>query len=386
MEGELASWLAVPEGHLSLEGSRTAILVLAAVPLAFALLAVVSWLRFTLRRRALRAEAARAPAPGSALVTGVVEVEGEGPAVRMEIEQEGGERYHRQRRRTEQRWREVARRVIARPFHLRLPSGGALRVEPDRHALVVANEVPGVTPIAAKRRLRVLELGAGETLTVRGAIEGEPIAGEGAGYRDAARGEAQELVLRPSPSQPMMIVVGPAGQQAARRARAHLGGLVLMLLGLGLSQLVNVSYHLRRSAGEDSVGTVLRFEQRKSFGSKSRTPTTYVWVAIPRKGFSRPVELDFAIGGMLGQSGEKGVKLRPGMRVPVRFVPSSPWASELGVGATLWAGRLLPGFLILLLPVIGYGALAARARREPATLSRLEETTPDGGDDDDHEV
>ncbi len=384
MEGELATWLAVPEGHLTIEGSRTAILVLAAVPLALALLAVVSWLRFTLRRRALRAEAARAPAPGPATVTGVVEVEGEGPAVRLEIEQDGKERYHRQRRRTEQRWTEVERRVVPRPFRLRLPSGGALRVEPDRHALVVASEVPGTTALAPERRLRVLELGAGETLTVGGTIEGEPIAGEGAGYRDAARGEAQELVLRPSRNAPMMIVLGPAGQQAAKRARAHLGGLVLMLLGLGLSQLVNVSYHLRRSSGEDSVGTVLRFEKRKPVGAKSTS--TYVWVAIPRRGYSRPVELDFAIGGMLGQSGEKGAMLRPGMKVPVRFVPSYPNASELGVGATLWAGRLLPGFLILILPFAGYGALVARSRREPATLSRLEETTPDGDGGDDHEV
>jgi hypothetical protein len=375
MEGELASWLAVPEGHLSIEGSRTAILVLAAVPLAFALLAQISLLRWVLKRRSLRAEAARPPAPGPATVTGVVELEGDGPAVRMEIEQEAGEHYHRQRRRTEQRWREVERRVIPRPFLLRLASGGALRGEPDRHALVATSLVPGTTPLAEKRRLRFLELGAGETLTVRGTIEGEPVAGEGSGYRDAASGKGQELVLRPPRNEPMMIVVGPAGQQAAKRARAHLGGLVLMLLALGLSQLVNVSYHLRRCSGEDTVGTVLRFERRKPSGSKSFT--TYLWVAIERKGYSRPVELDFAIGGAkFLASGEPAARLRPGMRVPVRFVPSSPWASELGVGATLWAGRLLPGFLILLLPFIGYGALAARSRREPATLSRLEETEP----------
>lgn len=378
-DGELVTWLTVPEGHLSVESSRAAILALAALPLAFALLAAGWWLRWFLRARARRAEAAREPALGPATVTGVAELAESdapavGPAVRLEIEQTSSElRDGRFGLRT--RWREVARRVVPRPFVLRLASGAALRVEPDREALVVTDVVPVVTPLEPKRRLRVLELGAGETLTVRGAIEGAPVPGESSGYRDASGGEVQELVLRPPGGAPMVISVGRAGQQAERRARAHLGGLVLMLIGLGLAQLVNVSYHLRRASGEDTYGTVLRFEERRPFGADSTS--VYLWVAVARGQGSPPAELDFAVGGaQLLSSSAPAARLEPGMRVPVRFVPSSPWASELGVGATLYLGRFIPGLLLLLLPFIGYGALVSRARREPATLLRLEEIEP----------
>jgi hypothetical protein len=213
-------------------------------------------------KRALRA--------GPAVVRGrVVLAEGEKTAVRVEIDQIGTETRGSKGGYTHA-WNESARRVIARPFLLELPSGEILPVTPNSDVLLV-DRIDTVRRTADNLRTLSAELTPGEEVWAAGVLVEEPDPrGAFAGYRDVPK---KRLVLRGAGRrQRLELSSQPRGDRYRARARFHQRWIAYALVALGIVHgTIFFVYHARTFAGRVSYAHVVDKREYWTRSGKSST-------------------------------------------------------------------------------------------------------------------
>ncbi len=200
------------------------------------------------RRRARQAEAEIAEydparplaAGGETVLHGKVEVEGE-LAVRVELLQNGREA--KGKHGWTHTWTEERREVKARPFHLCLPGGRRVLVEPDQRRLLLADRLDVTERESRTVRRRIGQLSPGERVFVRGLLVP---GGEGGGYRDAA----SEPKLVPPARGPMLISSEHLGERLEQRVRFHRRWAVAFLVFALAAVCFALPFAVRALAGE----------------------------------------------------------------------------------------------------------------------------------------
>lgn len=195
-----------------------------------------AWRYFAHQSRALRAESAeKEPHPavvGPALLTGTVETDDGGPAVRIEIDQTGTEQ--RNKNAWSHVWTEKNRKVEVRPFRLRLAGDDkVVTVDPDERVHLV--DVLETSRFEGYYRRRVAELAHKEKVWVSGVLSEEGSKGRATTAYRAGQGG---LVLHGSRTEPLEVASGELGLQFAywqiyyRTAAIWLGIATFVLHGL----------------------------------------------------------------------------------------------------------------------------------------------------------
>jgi len=247
--------------------------------------------------------------PGHTVVGGVAELlPTESRAVRVEIEQHGTER--RSRNGTNHTWTEVGREVDARPFLLRLPSGAAIRVEPDPEVQLV-DTLDHVVRLGTHERKLIGELTAGETTFAVGElVHGDPLPGKEHGYREAPQ---RELMLRAPSHGRLLLATQRLGSRYYARTRFHLRWLGLGLASLAFSHLIVFGTYWRSwREGRNVVAEVTRLHRYVTGSGKSRT--THHDVHLKRTDGREPSQL------RIDASGGSFDRLAVGTRVVLREV------------------------------------------------------------------
>lgn len=137
---------------------------------------------------------------GGTLVTGITETDGDGPAVRVCLTEDGREWRHKGRWHHE--WRESGRNVQARPFHVVTDKKERVRVEPPGEVFLV-DEMKVSAQLHALSRERTAELTHGERVAVSGRLR--RARGAGGAYRGGEGG----WVLDPPARGPMLVATQP---------------------------------------------------------------------------------------------------------------------------------------------------------------------------------
>jgi len=247
------------------------------------------------------------------VVTGSVEVDpSHGVAIRTEIDQQGSCWLYKGK--TQYKWEETARRVVARPFSLRLDDGALVDVEPSEDALVV-DPLDQVKVHDPSHRTIAAEFKQGERVRVVGRLfeKGMPDA-TGGNYRGSV---LRRQVLRSPPRSRMLLSSEPLGARFRNRARFHARWLAAACLVLVLVQCGLLSaYNMRKWMGITVTGTVTKKEHVKG----GKTSMDYVWVRRDDNG--AVVRLDAASRCFR--------KLNPGDQVNAVFASDWEPASQLG--------------------------------------------------------
>jgi hypothetical protein len=331
-----------PDGHLSpLLSMLVCYLLDGAVPAAFALVALASWVsHLVLAMRARAVEQSKgAQAQGRAVIRGVVELaQGAPGAVRVEVEQYGAEFLSKGR--WAHKWFETGRRTLAHPFYVREESGRRVRVEPGADVKII-DDLDEVTYGASGVRTRAAAISPGEEAYVWGELGTGADPEQEAGYRESRPAP----VLR-SPRSGVMLI---ASQPPAARFRATAFVHGMWFLGfvalLGVLQLFTLYQTIRLVAGETAVGTIV---QKRSFTKVKRQQRIWHYEVTTRTptGVSFVQEVDSV----------DFERVREGSSVALVFVPGHSGyellgdrptvPSDLPIGALLLLGSTAAGYVL----------------------------------------
>ncbi len=339
-----------PLDHLTGEMSETSSLtMLLAYSLLYALAACVALAAsHAASRRARDAQAAIDGAPslrvGGALVLGVVETEGDDPAITITLTEDGrqwgggsGGLHHE--------WTEVERASSVRSFHLVTDRNERVRVEPPAQVALV--DRLRVVERRGTRRVRVAELTEGERASITGRLRREtPSRREAGSYRTAATAGDAGWVLDAAPDGSMVVATESLAEHHRDWARFHrraaIGPIVLLLVVNALAYLPFYDFVLH---GQRVVGTVVRPELSFSYDRNGRHTAYRVLVSLPDQQVSLPVSRG---GYLLAREGAPiALMLTPGRRLRL--------GSEPGIEA-------LP-MVLLLIPTLTLAVLVLTARR-----------------------
>jgi hypothetical protein len=266
-----------PTTRLSTQSSWLAVGLIGLVLGSLFLTAVVGEWRARARAAALRRaiEGQIGPlAPGDCVLKGTIETDDpEGRAIAIELLQFGAD--HHSSQGLFHTWTEVARRVDARPFYLRLEDGRLVRVEPDARAFVV-DALDGVKRTDLNQRMRSAEVRRGDHVFVIGTlVEGfDPRAQIDGGYRGA---NGKSLVVRAPRGRSMLVSTEVPTQRHLRKEGFHgnwalgIAALLLMVHGLAFG-----NFYLLAFTGTPVDATVTelarRYHRNKIGGAYSHRP------------------------------------------------------------------------------------------------------------------
>jgi hypothetical protein len=266
-------------------------------------------------------------APGPAVVSGRVEyADDELVAARVEVDQVGTEQEGSGTWTT--RWTESDRRVTMRPFYIRCDQD-RVRVEPGDHAFLV-DAMDGMILASTTERTRFAELSRGERVFAVGKLE----VGYDPEQRGDYRGGSRGWVLRARPGEDLLLSSEPLQQRFVRRAQRQLNVALLAAAMLGAFGAMFSTYVARVVHGVDVVGTVID----RSTSTDSDDNTSYRLEVKLKDGGARLV---------LDASKDSYEAAAPGAEVPVRYVPSWPFATDLGAGAMVAQAIVLVGVFFL---------------------------------------
>ena len=217
------------------------------IPLLIMLIASIkfgrNWWRARFWKTALRN--GQTPTQGDCAVQGTVQLgKDSARAVRVEITQRGSERLSKK---VKHSWKEMERKVIANPFYITTPGGTRIRVEPSDDLRLIA-KMNQTERIAADRRIRAAELGAGGQLFAFGSLQ--PHHGADAAW-----------LLRAPRNRRMTLSTEPIHAHCQRNARFQLFWVILACLIVLIAQLIAVPYHARLWFGETVVGQVVEKQE-----------------------------------------------------------------------------------------------------------------------------
>lgn len=179
-----------------------------------AMFALSVWRFVHYRGRTLRGDTySRLPAPpaleaGPALLSGQVETDDGASAVRIEIDQIGTEKQHKNS--WSHVWEEIDRSIQLRPFRLRLPNQEAVTVIPDERIRLV-DDLHTESNDGVRRR-RVAELSMREKVWVSGELVQE---GQRGGASTAYRTGQASWTLRGTALSPLEVSSGSLNRQFA---------------------------------------------------------------------------------------------------------------------------------------------------------------------------
>ncbi|NUO48202.1 MAG: hypothetical protein HOV80_05015 [Polyangiaceae bacterium] len=324
--------------------------------LVIALLFVGWWWRKRRADHAARAEErANDPAEGEGevVVRGkVCDVEGNGPAVEVTVEQLGLERKEKGDWKTT--WTEISRRTEARPFTIELSNGSRLRVEPGEEPRLVDDlglwkRTDSSTKVPATRTASAT-LDLDEEVYVAGELDTR--VDPAVGYRG---GEAR--VLRPPKGGAMHLsthgLAAPFREQS-RRFASWITGLVVLT---ALVQLAAIQFHVALWAGERKTATI---EKRWEVPvAEQKTPEYFV--TYRPSGSSDVIKEQIEIVDW--------DRLEPGTVVPIHV---SPLETTLGPHPNITG--IIPMLSTLVLVVVGTIALTTCYRRRAWYERRMVET------------
>lgn len=332
--------------HLQADVSTMVSAGLTFVFVALALASLVRAARYKASERSERAhdEPGAPPPEGPCVVSGRVAYRGdEGLAVRVEIDQDGSE--SESSGTWSHRWVETDRRALVRPFDLVLDDGRRLVVEPPSDVSFV-DDLDKKILVNKTKRVLVAELVPGERVWIRGELVRRR--GTRAGYRG---GEA-ELVLQKPKRGRMEISSEPLAERFRQRAAYHARIARSTLAVMLVLEATLATHYARLFFGHVEWRTVRnKFHDVKrdsdgdehTWGVKIElVPGTIEAVVID--------ERDWRAG------------LEEGDLVPVRVVPSWPFASALGAGSTIHAGHAFMLGVVLVGSLIGRGVDRRRTR------------------------
>jgi hypothetical protein len=269
-----------PPTRLSTQSSWIAVAFIGLVLGSIFLTAVFGEWRARARTAALRRaiEGKIGPlAPGNCVLKGTIETDApDGRAIAIELLQVGAD--HVSAQGTHHSWTEVARRVDARPFYLRLEDGRLVRVEPDSRTFVV-DALDGVKRTDRNQRVRSAEVKHGDHVFVIGTlVEGfDPRAQIDGGYRGA---NGKSLVVRAPRGRSMLVSTEVPTQRHMRKEGFHgnwalgIATLLLMVHGLAFG-----NFYLLAFTGTPVEATVTELARRYH---RSKTGGYYSYRLIAR--------------------------------------------------------------------------------------------------------
>lgn len=317
------------------------------------------WRYLAHRSRAMRAESAAKEiragrqstsqvTEGPALLTGKIETDDEGPAIRLEIQQRGREWSNKGNWSHE--WKEEGRSVHVRPFRLRLADGTSITVDPDDRVRLV--DTLETEKFEATHRRRVSEVSHGERVWVSGVITQEgPAGGKATAYRSGPGG----LVLRGSRFDPMEIASGDLETQFSYwrsfygRAAAVIGVIAVLVHTLLLGH-----FYAEYWFGRVETASFVRTSTYTTSSKNGRITHHVIHAALPASYGRLPVQDDVSQGDY--EVANRG--LLP--EVPFVVVPAMPSIHSIGVYPD--AGILSSIFALIggiLLPLLFAGVRAS---------------------------
>lgn len=333
-----------PYHHLPPLWAAVAAHVAVAGFLLLILVALVAHLRH--RRRAARL-AARVPVTelspsDEALVYGTVEAGADVTPVTVEITQRLRPNPESPERR--KAWLESARKVTGHPFHLRLPTGQRIRVEPDANTVLIDPTLEMIEG-DSDTRVRRAELRDGAEAHVLGAIV--KTSDPEAGFRGGSA-----LVMRPGPT--MVVSTVGLGYSARMRARQYAWATAAACL-FGATSLLLLGYFRMLYSGvtvEAEVTQLRVVSTPKDDGGATSDRIVQLRIASgqPHAGhvFEQEIwESDYG-------------RLKRGMVVPARLIVGVPDSARLGGRASFWIVFVIPVFIGLILAAAVVGLTSRR--------------------------
>jgi hypothetical protein len=273
----------------------------------------------------------------------------QGRAVRIEIDQAGTE--WRVKNGYAHRWTETARRVIAEPFELRLPSGELLPVEPDQRVFLV-DKLDQVVATDPSKRTRAAELTDGEVVYAVGDIAEGAIDPSGSfeGYREAPK---RKKVLRAPKGGRLLLASEPLGARYWARVRFHIRWFLFVLAALAMMHAgVFLGFNLRVFRGHTVDARVSSLRHYTTGSGKSRT--TYDMVGAHSLDFSETFNEDARASSFR--------QLEIGAIIPVTVVDGWPKVTQLGATPTASIGRFFLMLVFMLICAFGYPASRQKSR------------------------
>jgi hypothetical protein len=323
----------VDDAHLTYAGS-----LLWVVCFAMLLLSAAGLSLFWAFHHARSAEAARTPSKvplrkGPITLHGRVQTSDGFPAIKLRIEQVGGERRDKYGRIVMSVWKEASRKLTTQPFELVLEGGLRVHVEPGPSPFLIDDLVERGGTVST--RIAQAELSHGERVCIEGVLTQKHLHNGEGDYR----GTHATWVLRPPSTGPMLLSTAFLAVHHTRRARVwRVTGLVCIAT-LILSFLAAGSYVPLLLAGAPTEAQVTAHRQDAWCGRS----------ACPRLLDMRTAS-DEVLSAQVSLSTYE--QLEDGDRVPLLRVPSRPSMHQLGTRATLPKHAPLWMLLLALIPLV----------------------------------
>ena len=256
---------------------------------------------------------------GAGVVGGRVETEDGGPAIRIEIDQAGAEWKHKNS--WSHVWRETARRVHVRPFHLRLDDNRLVRVVPDEKVKLIDEIETG--HVKGAERQRVAEVSAGERIWVRGNLRHEAQSGKVTVYC----GAEDPFVISGTAFEPLDISSGKLTTRYAHwRKFYRVSAIVLGVLVALTHTVVFGPYYAQCMLGRVENATITGTHTYTG-GSKNKITRHYVVLAKLADGKAVSDEVHFAV-----YEAARREKIK---NLPFRVVPLLRFIHSIGVDAVV---------------------------------------------------
>lgn len=295
------------------------------------LFAFALWRMLVYRRRALRAlSVAREPqklAAGPVLLSGRVETDGGGPAVRIEIDQLGREWANKGSYSHE--WKEQNRTVHVQPFRLRLASGEVVHVDPGENVRLV--DTLETEKAEGLYRRRVSELSCNESVWVSGVLAEEA---QKSGPTTAYRAGPGAMVVRGTAMEPLEVASGRLDSQFAYWRRFYVWAAALLGVAFFIVQgFLFAPFHVLFFAGKTEMVNVVSTSTYITKSKNSSREHYVVHARLPEKAGGAPLKDDVSFGTY--EEARAGTLTR----VPFTYAPAMPWLHSIGTYAdlTIWA-------------------------------------------------
>lgn len=286
-------------------------------------------------RQAKRLEQSTLPIfEGARFVAGTVELaQGATTAIRVTIDQEGTETEYKKK--GSHTWTEINRQVEAVPFYVRTASGERVRVEPPVDVMLVDN-LDQMEWHAPTRRRRRAELTPEEGAVIEGRLErgtDPELHGPASTYRTIA---STGWIMKPTKRKGMYVSAESLSRRYDLRARAFIRATIAMVAATMIAACIIGAYRVRLWRGENVVANYLGranfLDSRKNGNGLPHYGVTVTYVDDSNKKFDELVEIDY--GDWSDLPDKRG-------QIWLRYVPSSPWATTIGKGASVNGLHLL---------------------------------------------
>lgn len=319
------------------------------------LFAFALWRFLVYRRRALRALAVAGQpqklAAGPVLLSGRVETDGGGPAVRIEIDQLGREWANKGTYSHE--WKEQNRTVHVQPFRLRLASGEVVRVDPGENVRLV--DTLETEKAEGSYRRRVSELSCSESVWVSGVLAEEA---QKSGQTTAYRSGPGSMVVRGTAMEPLEVASGRLDGQFSYWRRFYVWAAALLGVAFFVVQgFLFAPFYVLFFAGKTEMVNVVTTSTYITKSKNSSREHYVVHARLPEKAGGTLLRDDVSF--------ETYEEARAGTltQVPFTYAPAMPWLHSIGTYADLSIWVAIVAAVLALLAALVF--LVARRHAMP---------------------